>query len=267
MQPSAALPEGYREGFVASVGDSRNISEGEALHVGHAVVQAAVEAARRATNAPFHVVFEAGAKAPEDVRGLAGRRGRLVVTRASYRGIERVDNLLVTAVLDGDDDPLPTPVVDGLLALPVREVGPSLDLPEGQALSTTRSIRRFFIDQAAVSVTDQARFEQMLRQLDHYLADQVLIMRRKESRLNAQIEELRAAAQPYARRSGGRRHGRTAQVVVKERDRVEQQIADLEEGGDDEYREWRERLFARRYSRPDITRVLDVRFEIAGAAC
>ena len=58
---------------------------------------------------------------PEDVRALAGRRGRLVVTRASYRGIERVDNLLVTAVLDGEDDPLPTPAVGGLLALPVRD--------------------------------------------------------------------------------------------------------------------------------------------------
>ena len=41
-----------------------------------------------------------------------------------------------------------------------------------------------------MSAQDQARFEQMLRQLDHYLADQVLIMRRKEARLNAQIEEL-----------------------------------------------------------------------------
>ena len=81
VQPSADLPEGYREGFVAGVGDSRNIDEGEALHVGHAVVQAAVEAAQRATNGPFQVVFEADAKTPEDVRALAGRRGRLVVTR------------------------------------------------------------------------------------------------------------------------------------------------------------------------------------------
>ena len=53
-----------------------------------------------------------------------------------------------------------------------------------------RSIRRCLIDQAAVSDQDQARFDQMLRQLDYYLADQVLIIRRKEARLNAQIEEL-----------------------------------------------------------------------------
>ena len=169
VQPSAALPEGYREGFVAGVGDSRDIGEGEALHVGHAVVQAAVEAARRATNAPFHVVFEAGAKTPEDVRALAGRRGRLVVTRASYRGIEGVDNLLVTAVLDGENDPLPTPAVGVLLASPVREVGPSLDLPEVQALHDAIDTA-LLMDHAAVSDRDQARFDQMLRQLDYYLA-------------------------------------------------------------------------------------------------
>ena len=214
VQPSAALPEGYREGFVAGVGDSRNIGEGEALHVGHAVVQAAVEAARRATNAPFHVVFEAGAKTPEDVRALAGRRGRLVVTRASYRGIERVDNLLVTAVLDGENDPLPTPAVGVLLASPVREVGPSLDLQEGQALHDAIDTA-LLIDQAAVSDQDQARFDQMLRQLDYYLADQVLIIRRKEAGLNAQIEELEKRLSRYARCSGGRRHERTAQVVAQ----------------------------------------------------
>ena len=39
--------------------------------------------------------------APEDLQRLAGRRGRLVVTRVSYRGIEQLDTLLVTAVLDG----------------------------------------------------------------------------------------------------------------------------------------------------------------------
>ena len=55
--------------------------------------------------------------------------------------------------------------------------------------------------------------------------------------------------------------------LLKERGRVEQQIADLQEGGDAEYRQWRERLVARRDSRPDITRVLDVRFEIAGTPC
>ena len=266
VQPSESLPKGYREGFLASVGDSRNISEGEALHVGHAVVQAAVEAARRATNVPFQVVFEADPKAPEDVRGLAGRHGRLVVTRASYRGIERVDNLLVTAVIDGHDEPIPTAVLDGLLALPVRDSSPASEFPHSEALDDAIDTA-VFSDQAAVSARDQARFDQMLRQLEHYLADQVLIMRRRESKLNAQIEDL----QQRRHRATGVQAGDAADArirqLLKEREQVAQQIARLEDGGDDEYREWRDRLFARRYSKPDVVRVLDVRFEITGAAC
>jgi superfamily II DNA or RNA helicase len=266
VQPSASLPEGYREGFVASVGDSRHISEGEALHVGHAVVQAAVEAARRATNAPLHVMFEAGTNAPEDVRGLAGRRGTLAVTRTSYRGIERVDNLLVTAVLDAADDPLPTAVVDGLLALPVRDSGPVSGLPDAQALHDAIDTA-VFSDQAAVSAQDQARFDQMLRQLDRYLADQVLIMRRKESKLDDQIEELQQRRNRAAGVQAGDAADARIRQLLKEREQVAQRIARLEDSGDDEYREWRDRLFARRYSKPDVVRVLDVRFEIAGPAC
>jgi cell division protein FtsB len=107
----------------------------------------------------------------------------------------------------------------------------------------------------------------MLRQLDHYLGDQVLIMRRRESKLNAQIDDL----QQRRNRAAGVQTGDAADVrikqLLKEREQVGQQIARLEDGGDDEYREWRDRLFARRYSKPEVVRVLDVRFEIASAAC
>ena len=110
----------------------------------------------------------------ESARGCARARGTPRQagghTRRRIGASSGVDNLLVTAVLDGESDPLPTPAVGVLLASPVREVGPSLDLPEGQALQDAidtallRSIRPRFRTQ------DQARFEQMLRQLDHYLS-------------------------------------------------------------------------------------------------
>jgi cell division protein FtsB len=53
--------------------------------------------------------------------------------------------------------------------------------------------------------------------------------------------------------------------LQREREHLEKQIAALEDGGDDEYREWRNRLLARRYSRPEMTRILEARFEIADA--
>ncbi len=261
IRPSAALPDGYREGFVGCIGDSRDLAEGESLHVGHDVVRAAVDAARRATDAPLHVVSEVGADAPEALRALVGRGGRLVVTRASYRGIERVDNLLVTAMLDAADCPLPLDLTHALLALPVRSsqtAEPSeVPLELGDGIEA-----ELFADQASVSTQEQARFDQMLRQLENYLADQVLLIRRREVRVDAQIEELRQKRQ----RAAGVQAGDAADVRLKqllqEREQIGREIARLEEGGDDEYREWRDRLFARRYTRPTVERLLDVRFEV-----
>jgi adenine-specific DNA-methyltransferase len=263
VDASDALPDGYRDGFVASVGDSRSISDGEALHVGHPVVQAAVAAARQATSGPIGVVFEAAASAPNDLRSLIGRRGQLVATLVSYRGIERVDNLLVTAVVDGDDEPLPMGAVGRLVTLPTRDIDlaePANQQPLQDAIDTA-----VFADQAAMSAQDQARFEQMLRQLDHYLADQILIIRRKEARLNTQIEELQQRRNRTVGVQAGEATDTRMAQLLRERERLEKQVAALEDGGDDEYREWRDRLFARRYSRPEVTRVLDVRFEVADA--
>jgi cell division protein FtsB len=105
----------------------------------------------------------------------------------------------------------------------------------------------------------------MLRQLDHYLADQILIIRRKEARLNTQIEELQQRRSRTVGVQAGEATDTRMGQLLREREQLEKQIAALEDGGDDEYREWRNRLFARRYSRPETTRILDVRFEIAGA--
>jgi hypothetical protein len=186
-----------------------------------------------------------------------------VATLVSYRGIERVDNLLVTAVLDSDEEPLSTGMVERLLTLPTRYA----DTGAAQNPQTLDDAidAAVFADQAAMSAQEKARFEQMLRQLDHYLADQILIIRRKEARLNTQIEEL----QQRRDRTVGVQAGETTETriaqLVREREQLAKQIAALEDGGDDEYREWRDRLFARRYSRPEVRRILDVRFEIAGA--
>lgn len=263
VDASDSLPEGYRDGFDASIGDSRSISEGEALHVGHPVVQAAVGAAREATNAPLAFVIEAPANAPEDLRRLVGQRGQLVATRVSYRGIERVDNLLVTAVLDSGDDPLSKEVVGRLLTLPMRD-SEAVAAPDPQPLLDAVDAA-IFADQAAMSAQEQARFEQMLRQLDHYLADQILIIRRKQARLNTQIEELQQRRSRTVGVQASEATDTRMGQLQREREHLEKQIAALEDGGDDEYREWRSRLLARRYSRPEMTRILEARFEIADA--
>jgi len=225
------------------------------------VVRAAVDAARRSTDAPLQVVLDVTDAAPEALRALAGRSGRLVATRAAYRGIERVDNILVTAMLDAADSPLDADITRALVSLPVRtsEGVATSDLPLDLADAIEAEL---FTDQAAVSAQEQARFDQMLRQLEHYLADQVLLMRRKQVSVDAQIDELRQKRN----RAAGVQAGDAADARLKQlqgvREQIAREIARIEEGGDDEYREWRDRLFARRFTRPEVERMLDVRFEV-----
>ena len=198
IQPSTLLPEGYRGGLVAIIGDSRDIPEGEALHLGHPVVQAAIEDARRATSSPLRVVFgPINESASDDLRQLVGRRGRLVVTKVSYRGIEPVDNLIVTAIMEDSEDSLSSPLIDTLLKLPVRHSDPTA---EGESWPRLQEAveEAIFADQAAVSSLEQTRFQQMLRQLDHYLADQILILRRRRAAVDARIEELEKKSEKSA---------------------------------------------------------------------
>lgn len=263
IQPSASLPEGYRDGFVAIIGDSRDIREGEVLHVGHPVVQAAIEDARRATSSSFRVVFgPINGSAPDDLRQLVGRRGRLVVTKAAYRGIEPVDNLLINAIMEDSADPLSSEVVHKLLHLPTRTDHPTSEASEWQHLQEAVD-EAVFADQAAVSSLEQTRFQQMLRQLDHYLADQVLIMRRKRAALDARIEELEKKREKVLSPQTGQETVQRIERLLKHASEIDRQIERLEEGGDEEYRGWRERLFARRFQKPDIVRVLDVHFKVA----
>jgi superfamily II DNA or RNA helicase len=263
VQPSASLPNGYREGFVAIIGDSRDISEGEALHVGHPVVQAAIEDARSATASPFRVVFTPpNGSVPDDLRPLVGRRGRLVVTKASYRGIEPLDTLLTTAIMEDSEDPLGSTVIETLLHLPVRDSRPAEE-PGGWRNLHEAVDEAVFSDQAAVSKQEQARFQQMLRQLDHYLADQVLIMRRKRAALDARIQELDKKREKALSAQIGIETNTQIERLNKQGREIDRQIERLEDGGDEEYKGWRERLFARRFRKPDVVRVLDVQFEIA----
>ncbi len=263
IKPSDSLPEGYRDGLMAIIGDSRDLREGEVLHLAHPVVQAAIEHARRATATPVHVVFgPIDGSAPDDLRQLVGRHGRLVVTKTSYRGIEPVDNLLITAIMEDNEDSLSLPLVDALLQLPVRHSHPTVEAEVWPHLEEAVD-ETIFADQAAVSSLEQTRFQQMLRQLDHYLDDQILIMRRKRAALDTRIEELEKKREKALSPQIGLDTAQRIEELNKDAREIDRQIERLEEGGDEEYRGWRERLFARRFQKPVIIRILDVDFEVA----
>ena len=99
---SEALPGVYAAGGTVSIGPSTDASDGSILHVGHPLIAAAVDEARGATGASqcVRIGFEGG-RVPEGVAQLVGTRGRAVLSKIRYQGLEAVDHLVWTAVVEG----------------------------------------------------------------------------------------------------------------------------------------------------------------------
>jgi hypothetical protein len=117
-----------------------------------------------------------------------------------------------------------------------------------------------FMDQADAAGVEQQRFERNLEQIERYIEDQLLVLRR---RLSAATTTLRAAedkrdtALGSEARSDAESRVRNAQ---KEIDDLDAQIERLQNRDDAEYERWRKHAHERRYRPPSITRILDVGF-------
>jgi phosphate uptake regulator len=82
---------------------------------------------------------------------------------------------------------------------------------------------------------------------------------------DARIEELEKKREKSLSPQVSQETTRQVEKLNKEGKEIDRQIDRLEEGGDEEYRAWRDRLLARRFKKPKIMRVLDVQFEIANS--
>jgi hypothetical protein len=250
LAPHAALPAGYEGGVAVAVGHARDLSDAEPLHPGHTLVRAAVDEARAATARPLRVRLRDPA--------LAGRRGRLVVTKVAHRGFEPTDALLPLVLLEGDPRPLERPVVDRLLALTVAEdredeaLAP-LTVDPAQAVEALVDA-----EIARAAERDEPRFQRALEQVERYVEDQVLVVRREltdvEERLSKAGRKREGAVGPDARA----RLDRELASLEARRQELLRKVERVEARDDPSYLLWRDRAHARRYARPEVTRVLDV---------
>ncbi|MBI2206572.1 MAG: hypothetical protein HYU41_22285 [Candidatus Rokubacteria bacterium] len=268
---SAVLPEGYRDGPEVVIGDARDLREGDVLHLGHPLLHAAVEEARRATQSVFTVELVAETGAPRAALApLVGRRGRLVVTKIAYRGIEPVDHLLTTALLEGEVMPLDRATTELLLRFTPRDVR---DVTAHLAVD----IRAFdeateeavLADETTTTAGDHERFERMLEQLDRYVEDQLLVLRRKRSDLEQRIDEAEKRKDRTVTPSARTVEDRAIVSMRSDHQRLLARIEQLEEGGDQDYQQWRERLHERRFRKPEVAQILDIDFTVAdgGVGC
>jgi superfamily II DNA or RNA helicase len=259
LQPSPRLPEGFEAGATILVGRSTDLADADPLHPSHPLVQAAVAEARGASEHRFRVSWATGPDAPPPIAASRTKRGRLVLSRVRYSGFERVDRLIPIVLLEGESSPLDPACGRWLLDQLPRDYADfpllALDAEMDDAIE-----EMVFVDQAEVSEQEQQRFDRSLEQIERYVEDQLLVLRRRsasETKSLHSAEERRDAALGSEARDEAEKRIRAIQKRI---DGLESEIERLEKRDDPDYGLWRDRAHERRYRPPEVTRILDVEF-------
>lgn len=263
VRASRSLPGPLADGVSVALGPARDLGDTESLHLAHPLIGAAVEEARAAGSGVFRVRFDLAAGAPEALRRRRGQRGRLALTRVTSARFEREERLCVTAVFENAEVLRPTEAAVDLLRQPCVDVG-EFRPPLGVTVDHLDEVvdEELFLDQTVGAGDDQANFEAAMDQLDQYLADRLLVLRRDRSRESARLA---AAERRRDGAIGAENRARAVNEVRAIEQRIESldsQIEDLATGDEETYRRWRDHAHARRYCKPEAERLLTAEFVI-----
>ena len=253
------LPEGLRGGLLVG-------SEADPLHLSHPLVQAAVAEARAATGGLQRVLLRPSPQSPFPpvLQPLRGRLGRLAVVKVAYSGFEPVERLLSAAWLEGEAAPASPEVTAALLALEPHDAPPfDRPLPVSPEDLQDALDEALFADQARTTSADQERFERTLAQIERYVEDQELVVRRERAELDAKIA---ATTAKRDKALGPDLRQRQEEELIKleaRADELDQRLLRLEKREDPDYLEWRADAHRRRYAQPTVTRILDLELSLA----
>ena len=261
---SELLPEPLSAGLTVAMGRTEGLQDGESLHVAHPLVLAALDEARAAGRASFSVRFRLTKNAPEALRDRSGARGRLALTRVSYRGFESEDRLVATALFEDAGVLRPADAALELVQMPCEDITPPVP-----TLSLTPDDldevvdEELFFDQAEATQAANDAFEKTIDQLDQYMEDRLLVLRRTREDTSVRLreaEEKRAAALGADARVKAEGVVRRLETELED---FEAQIERLIARDDDEYVKWKTHAHQRRYEPPQVERLFSLEFVIA----
>ena len=260
---SSRLPEPFAEGGSVVLGGALGLAGADPLHVGHPLVQAAVASAREDCAGRYRVRFRLDATAPKALRTRRGSRGRLALTRIRYEGFEPEERLRVTAVFDDAEVLRPAEAALELLRQPCEDLAePATPLEITEAHLDEVVDEELFEEQGRVADVNQQGFEQTMTQLEQYLADRALVLRREQRR---QTRRLAAAERQRDQSVGADSRARAQKQVVEaeaEAEKIDAKLAALVNHEDEIYKKWKGHAHERRYATPTGERLLSAEFVI-----
>ena len=261
---TSRLPGPLSEGLTLAIGQAKSLEDGESLHIAHPLVLAALDEARAAGSGSFSVRFRLTENAPAALRSRSGARGRLALTRVSYRGFEREDRLVATAVFEDAEVLRPAAAGLELVRMPCEDI-----TPPAPAFSLTPDDldevvdEELFFDQAQATQAEGDAFEKAIDQLDQYMEDRLLVLRRAREDTSVRLrdaEEKRDAALGADARA--KAEGRLRQLEAELED-LDANVERLVARDDDDYGKWKTHAHKRRYEPPRAERLFDLEFVIA----
>ncbi|HTV19586.1 MAG TPA: SNF2-related protein [Polyangiaceae bacterium] len=260
IAPNERLPEPFRAGGYVVVGSGAGPGGSDPLNANHPLVQRAAEAAREVTRDPFRIRIGRGDRSAE-IETLRGRRGRLRVMKLRYPGFEPVDRLVPVVVLEDGAGSLDAQTT-------LRLLGGSLEaVPELETRVSDEELEEaveeaLFLDEREVSRLEHGLFERAIVQLDRFIEDRVLILKRSRAELVRRIQGSRRDRDAAA---GSEARGRIEALLVhseRELEGLEAELARLQARDDEGYRRWRQHAYERRYAPPEREPILSAEFVI-----
>jgi hypothetical protein len=261
VQPSPTLPEGFRDGVVASIGESASATDVEPLHLGHPLVHAAVARARDDSRERVSVRASLTEAATPALRARSGQRGRLRLIKVRHEGFEPTEVLFPIVVFEADDEPLTAEDARAVFAaelvgcppIGVRVVDAALDDALDEAL---------FLAEPPVSVRAQERFQHTVEQIETAIEDRLLVLGRQRAQL---IDRVTKAEQARDAATGADTRTRAEEALRRVSEKLEVidgEIGRLRERDDPDYARWMTHANARRSRPPTIEILIDAELEL-----
>lgn len=261
IQASEELPEELAGGLCVAVGHAKGLDDVDPVHLGHPLLHAAVDDARAASAAVRQVKFTLDDSAPGGLAARRGQRGKLVVLKFGYQGFEPVEHLQPIVVMEGEEAALAREDADALLRLQPADldgIHPPLTV-EGELIDDSVD-EYLFLDQASIAEVEQERFDRSIEQIERYVDDRVLVLRRRQETLQAKFSKAQKKRDAAMGADAREAADRELQRLERELDEVEGEIDMLQQRRDDNYQRWREHAHKRRYAAPEVERIIDLEF-------
>ena len=255
------LPPPLRTYGKLMIGHSRGVEDWTPLHLGHALVEAAIADARSASSDLSAARVMVGDNRPELAR-LRGARLRYCLVRLRHDGFEPFEEIVPVAILP-DGGRLEPELARALVSCELQTVDLAMERSVDPQFLDDAIEELIFENQLSVADAEQQQFEQAMRQLERFVEDQLLLQKRRRLELLREHDSATKARDAAIGADDRRKTERRLVRIEEQLDALEKKSALLESREDEDYQRWRQRAHERRYDAPRAERLFEVELEIA----